>query len=53
MTTNSGPAGAGRRPAFLPEGTEGNLSVVTPEGAVKMCLTYEVIGATEGCFAWP
>ncbi len=44
------PLGLGEDRPFLPEGTEGNLSVVAPEGAVKMCLTYEVIGATGGCF---
>ena len=44
------PLGLGEDRPFLPEGTEGNLSVVAPEGAVKMCMTYEVIGATGGLY---
>ena len=42
--------GLGDDRPFLPEGTDGNLTLVAPAGAERMCLTYEVVGSTGGLF---
>ncbi|MGA0353026.1 MAG: hypothetical protein ACO3NY_05175 [Poseidonia sp.] len=44
------PLSLGEDRPFLPEGTAGNLSITAPAEAVKLCLTYEVVGATGGLF---
>ena len=44
------PLGLGDDRPFLPEGTDGNLTLVAPAGAERMCLTYEVVGSTGGLF---
>lgn len=44
------PLGLGEERPFLPEGTAGNLSVAAPANAVRVCLTYEIVGSTGGLF---
>ena len=44
------PLGLGEERPFLPEGTEGNLTVAAPAEAARVCLTYEVVGSTGGLF---
>ena len=44
------PLELGEERPFLPEGTEGILTVAAPAEAARVCLTYEVVGSTGGLF---
>ena len=44
------PMGLGDDRPFLPEGTDGFLSISAPANAVEMCLIYEVIGSIGGLY---